>query len=189
MRKPFKDAQAAAKRPAAGAPGTDPHRGTAAVRERRSLVDRPRDVAQHPHPAAGLLHHPAADHLVQGVVPSLDQHVGEQLGHEGLDAGPGEQGDGVHVREGAQQGGPVLLRHQGPPLPLQPAHAVVVVETDGEQVAEGPRLLQVLHVAAVQQVEAAVGEDHDAALAPAAGAQVEQGGAGEQFLGVHGRIK
>ena len=56
--------------------------------------------------------------------------------------------------------------------PLESGDAGIAIEAYYQQVALGPRLGQILHMASMQQVEAAVGEHH----APAThAAQVELG--------------
>src|SRR5213078_5132618 len=57
-------------------------------------------------------------------------------------------------------------RHDGPPRTLEAGHGGVPVDADQEDVTQRPCLAEVAHVADVEEIEAAVGEDQPFALAP-----------------------
>src|SRR5690606_11972533 len=118
-------------------------------------------------PAARRLDLLAADYLVQGVVGALCQHVGQQFGNQLARGVLLEDGHRIHAAERRDQQSPVLGGHERPARALEPAYRIVGVDSDDERVAQGPRLVQVLDVAAVQQVEATVGEHQPARPGPA----------------------
>ena len=61
----------------------------------------------------------------------------------------------VYAGKGGEHPGALVLRSQRAFLPFQPAHGGVVVQRHDEAVPQRPRLLEVVDVAAVQEVEAA----------------------------------
>ena len=114
----------------------------------------------------GTDHAPSASHqigtddLVGAIVASLDQNRRRNGGDEVIGGVFVEQHDVVHAGERSQQEGPVAIGHDRPSGSLQPPHRSVGVDRHDETIAHRGRLLQVLGMTAVEDVEAAVGE-HD----------------------------
>ncbi len=100
-----------------------------------------------------------ADDALLGPVLTFDEHVRRDALHQGLRGVLSEGDDGVHRLQGSEHLEPVLEGVERPLLPLQPAHALVVVDPDEEDVALRLGEAQVLDVPAMQDVKAAVGED------------------------------
>ena len=100
------------------------------------------------------------------VVAAFHQHVRANLGQQRLRRVLGERHHPVHRRETFQDAHAALQRIDRAPRALQAPRRIVVVDGHDEAVAEFPRLVQIAHMAGVQNVEAAVGE-HDALAVPA----------------------
>lgn len=96
---------------------------------------------------------------LERVVAALDVDVGADLGDDGLGRLLAEQHDVVDGLERADDLGAVELAVDGARGALVAAHGRIRVEAEHEAVAEGARLLEVAHMAGVQDVEAAVRED------------------------------
>src|SRR5207302_1801301 len=82
----------------------------------------------------------------------------------------------VDATQGGEHPEPVVQAVDRPARPLEAADALVGVDADDEHVAQRLGLAQVADVAAVEDVEAAVGEDHAAAHAAVRVEPAEQGG-------------
>jgi hypothetical protein len=89
-----------------------------------------------------------------------------------------EERDGIDAGEAGQDVGAVVLVDDGPALALEAAHGRVGVDADDEAVAERAGGVQVRDVAAVQDVEAAVGEDDGLVRGPAEAADERRRGRG-----------
>ena len=63
-----------------------------------------------------------------------------------------------HAAAGA--GRPIARRMQRPPTARQRSHRFIAADRDAEKVTELPCLLQIAHVADMEEVEAAVGQNH-----------------------------
>ena len=120
------------------------------------------------------------------IVATFDEHVRQYFPDKRLDAGLWEDRQEVDVLKCTQEGGAILLRDQRPTGPLYPGYAGVAVQAHQQQVTQGSGLLQILHVPAVQHIEAAVGEDQPLVVTFPLGATGQQTGAGKQLVLVHG---
>ena len=109
-----------------------------------------------------------ADDAFVAVVGALDQHVrprGHDQGQRRVFIERHHQIDRRHPAKDERAGFQIVHR---PPLAFQRPHRAVAVQSDHQPVAPGPRLGQIGDMAAVQDVETAVGEaDLQPLLAPA----------------------
>src|SRR5258707_9042744 len=124
----------------------------------------------HRHDAAACcLHLFAADNLVSGPVATFDENVREQGGDDALRRQVVEDHDGVNTLQRGENLRAFTLRNHRAALAFELFHAGVAIQADDQRVAEAARALQAANVAGMQQIEAAVGEHHAAAIAfPAA---------------------
>ena len=76
--------------------------------------------------------------------------------------------DVVDRGEGGEHLGALAGAQDGPPGSLQAPHGRVVVQPDDQHVAERARRGEIAHVSRMEQIEAAVGEDHAGARGTAA---------------------
>ena len=74
----------------------------------------------------------------------------------------------VHRRERSHDLSPLGGGHDRPARSLEAAHRVVPVDADKEGVAQRAGLVEVAHVADVEEIEASVGQDQPLALPPPA---------------------
>ena len=81
--------------------------------------------------------------------------------------------DGVHARKRSENLSAFGLRRHRAAGALDGAYRPIGVEPNNERVAEGSGLLEIAHVARVQEVEDAVCEDHAPSLGPQSGAQFD----------------
>src|SRR5450755_97047 len=65
----------------------------------------------------------------------------------------------VNIRKRGQNFGPLVLGYQRTTSSLEQARALIAVQAQHQEITERPRLLQVAHVAQVDQIEAAIGKD------------------------------
>src|SRR5437588_621856 len=98
-----------------------------------------------------------------GIVAAFDVDGGLQAGDQWASRWLGKYCDVVDAGERGQDFGSFGLWDEWSARAFQSARAGVIIETEDQKIAERPRLLEVAHVAQVEQVETAVGED--AALA------------------------
>src|SRR6266487_2301174 len=98
-----------------------------------------------------------------GVVAAFDVDGGLQEGDQRTGCWLGKYRDVVDAGERGQDFGSFGLRDERPAGAFEGTRAGVIIETEDQEIAERPRLLEVAHVAQVEQVETAVGKD--AALA------------------------
>src|SRR5215469_14104452 len=132
------------------------------------MVWQVRDQA---HDAAISLHDASLGQAIQvrevtpgsGVVAAFYVDGGPQQGNQRTGRWLGKYGDVVDVGERGQDFGSFFLRDERSARAFQNTRASVIIETEDQKIAERPRLLEVAHVAKVEQVETAVGKD--AALA------------------------
>src|SRR6266699_27023 len=94
-----------------------------------------------------------------GVVATFDVDGGLQEGNQRASRWLGKYGDVVDAGERGQGFGSFGLRDERPAGAFEGTRAGVIIETEDQEITERPRLLEVAHVAQVEQVEAAVGED------------------------------
>jgi hypothetical protein len=103
---------------------------------------------------------------VRGIVAGLGVNVGTEQADFLIKAGVREDKGGVDKTQAGQGVGAVLGAVQGAVRAFQGTDGGVAVDGDDEEVAQFGGVFKVIEMTAVQQVEAAVGEDDG----PAAGA-------------------
>ena len=114
--------------------------------------------AHQQHIAAGFLNHVAADHLVDTIIGALHQHAGPHAFDQFERRVFLEHNDQIDRFERGQHLGAAFRRVDRPPLALEPRGRSIAVQSDHQAVASRARFRQQLHMAAMQQVEAAIGE-------------------------------
>ena len=107
----------------------------------------------------------AADDLVAGPVTTLDENVGKKSGDDGAGSGLVEDEDGVDAFEAGKDFGTLVLRNDGAAGSFEGADAVVAVDANDEEIAEGAGEFEAADMSGMKQIEAAVGEDNFAAVA------------------------
>ncbi len=105
--------------------------------------------------------------FVARVGAAFDQHVGADGFEQSVRRIVFEHDDLAHAGQRRQHGRAVALADDRPAGTLEPSHAGVAVDADEQRVAQRRGFGQVLHVADVEQIEAAVGEHHAFAAPPA----------------------
>lgn len=144
------------------------------------------DQGDPPTPAFDL---GSAHDTIDGVVAPLDQGVGLEFIDEVEGGVFGEEHDGVDGLEGAEDAGAFVLGVDGAGGAFEAFDGGVVVEADDEEVAHGGGLFEEGDVPAVEDVEAAVGEDNFFALLAEGGefelglvegTELSDGGCGEE---------
>lgn len=70
-----------------------------------------------------------------------------------------EDHDKIDATQSSEHFGAIILSVQRTPLAFEFAHRSVAIQTDDERVAERAGLLQISHVAGMEQIETAVGEN------------------------------
>src|SRR5260370_29364117 len=119
--------------------------------------------------AASRLHLFAADDLITGPVATFNEHVRERGGDHALRRQVIENQHAVDALERRKNFRALALRNDWAALALELPDTRVAVQADNQRIAEAARVLQAGNVAGMQQVEAAIGEDHATAIAfPAA---------------------
>src|SRR3981081_764628 len=118
--------------------------------------------------AARRLHLFAADNLVSGPVATFDEHVGKQSGDDALRRQIVESHYTINALERSENFCAFALRNHGATHAFELSDAGVAVQADDEGIAEAARVLQAADVAGMQQIKAAIGEHHAAAIAFAA---------------------
>src|SRR5438034_3573321 len=98
-----------------------------------------------------------------GVIAAFDVDSGLQEGNQRASRWLGKYGDVVDAGERGQDFGSFGLRDERSAGAFEGARAIIIIEAEDQEITERPRLLEVAHVAKVEQVETAVGKD--AALA------------------------
>ena len=99
-----------------------------------------------------------------GVVAAFGVESGVDGADDVRDAQRVEDDDVVHGAERGHDAGAVLLAIDGAGWAFQFADGAVGIQRDGECVAEGASALEVIDVAGVEEIEAAVGQDEAATL-------------------------
>src|SRR6266487_448423 len=128
------------------------------------MVRQVRDQAYH---AAIGLHDAGLGQAVQvrevtvgsGVVAAFDVDGGLQQGHQRTGCWLGKYCDVVDAGERGQNFGSFGLRNERPAGAFEGMRTGVIIEAEDQEIAERPSLLEVAHVAKVEQVETAIGED------------------------------
>src|SRR5215207_2169290 len=133
------------------------------------LVDQPArrtagDVRHDDGAPAPLGQRRSLRELADRVVAALRPHVRAQLAQDRAWVVLVEDRDGVDAAQRLQHGGAVGLRNERTAGALQAADGVVGVQAHDQAVTERSGRLDRVHVAGVQQVEAAAGSDDGAAL-------------------------
>jgi len=70
-----------------------------------------------------------------------------------------EDGDETNRVESRKDFHAILLSHHGTPLALESSHRGIAVHPDHKKIPQGACALEQIHVAGVEEVEAAVGEN------------------------------
>src|SRR5579883_1809296 len=119
------------------------------------------------HAAAAREHEVRADHLVEAVVGTLDEHVGLERTDELERRVLAEDDERIDELERGQHARARELALDRAALALQAPDRFVGIESDDQPVGAAPRLIEQRDVPRMQQVEAAVGEgDARTLLAP-----------------------
>jgi hypothetical protein len=108
--------------------------------------------------AAAAFHHLPANDLLEGIVPALHQNVREQGADERLWSVVVEEGDGIHGLQTRQHESSIGLGHHWAPGAFEPLYRSVGVHSHDQGVTKAASLVEIVHMAAVQEVEASVGE-------------------------------
>lgn len=96
---------------------------------------------------------------VDRVVAAFDVGIGAELSDDFYGAGVGENGDGIHAAKGCQDTGAVVFAIDWAFRAFELADGGIAVEGYNKEVAVGAGFLEVLDMARVEEVEAAIGED------------------------------
>jgi hypothetical protein len=107
----------------------------------------------------------AADDLVIGPVATLHEDVGKKSGDDSARSGFVEDEDGVDAFEAGENFGALVLRNDRAARSFEGANAVVAVDADDEEIAQGAGGFEAADVSGMKKIEAAVGEDNFAAVA------------------------
>ena len=107
------------------------------------------------------------------VIASLGVVVSADGGDFGIEPGAFEDESGIDATEGCEGVGAVMLGIERAVRAFELAHRGIAVDRDNENVANGGGLVKIGDVAAVEEVETAVGEDHAATFCGGALAQGE----------------
>ncbi len=109
---------------------------------------------------------PSRDHLrctydlLRSIISALHQHIWEETADESVWRILVEDGNHVHGGHCGQDHGTVFLGVDGPVRPLEPADRSIGIQADDERVSESTRRIQELDMAAVKDIEAAIGKHH-----------------------------
>src|SRR5229473_2896449 len=115
--------------------------------------------------AAGGFHFLATHNLVAGPVAAFHEDIREQARDHFARRQIIENNDSVHGFQSGENFGALALRDNRTPFAFQLMHAGVAIQTHDQRVSQGARQFQAANMAGMKQVEAAVGEDHAAAVA------------------------
>jgi len=107
----------------------------------------------------------AADDLIARPVATFDEHIGKQSSDYFLRSGFVEDEDSIDTFETSEYLGALALRYNRAPGTFEGANAAVTVNPDDEDIAKGACSFQAVDMAGMKKIEAAVGEDHFAAVA------------------------
>lgn len=102
----------------------------------------------------------ASNHLIGQPIGTFDKYAGEHARDQFTRCRLIENRDVINGREGGQNFGTVLLRHQRTFGALVAANAPIAVDRDNQQITQGARFRQTSHVPRMQQIEAAIGENY-----------------------------
>ena len=133
--------------------------GLAAALDERA-ASHTRDLAQSDHAASPALDLGPTHDLVESPVSALGQHVGPQGQNRRQGRRLAKLNHPVDALEGGQQLHALAGWNQGAIRSLEPPDAGVAVDGHDESVAQSSGLLEAADVSHVQQIEAAVGENH-----------------------------
>src|SRR5260370_39053558 len=114
---------------------------------------------------AGGFHFFAAHNLVAGPVAAFHEDIREQARDHFARRQIIENNNSVHGFQSGENFGALALRDNRTPFAFQLMHAGVAIQTHDQRVSQGARQFQAANMAGMKQVEAAVGEDHAAAVA------------------------
>ena len=103
---------------------------------------------------------------VQGVIAAFDINVRPRRLQKGSGVGFGKKAHGIHRFQGGQDGGAILLVVERARGAFESAHPDIAGDADQQGVALVARLLQTGHVAQMQDIKAAIGDDQFPARAP-----------------------
>src|SRR5664280_379835 len=96
---------------------------------------------------------------VQGVVPPFDVDVRASLGKKARGCLFGKDANSIHTLQRSQNSRPVPLRIQRTPRTLQLCHRSIPVDSHQKSVSKVAGRFQVCHMAQMQQVKTAVGDN------------------------------
>ena len=106
----------------------------------------------------------AADNVLLRVITALDQDIGQEVVYEAFDALFGKDADMGDALQSREQSRSVFLWDYGAARAFEGMYALVVIEPNGQAITQCAGLAQIFDVAAMEQVEAAVGEDYSASF-------------------------
>ena len=115
---------------------------------------------QEPHLAAVARDDLPARHLLGRIIAPLGEQVGLKRCQKLRQLVAGEDGDIVHRGQGRQDALAVVLADDRPALPFHLPDRLIRVHRHHQDVPQAAGFFQELDVAAVEQVETAVGEHH-----------------------------
>ena len=105
-------------------------------------------------------HNVATDNGVVGPVGALHEHVGLQVSYDVVRSLLVENGHGIDTFERRKNLGALMFGCDGAVSALVRANRSVGVDRDDECIPERTGLLQIAHMAGMQEIEYTVGEDH-----------------------------
>ncbi|HEY1468816.1 MAG TPA: hypothetical protein VGF61_07215 [Candidatus Acidoferrum sp.] len=107
----------------------------------------------------------AANDLIAGPVATLDENIGEKSRDDGARSGFVEDEDGIDAFETGEDFGALVLRNNRAAGSFEGANAVIAIDADDEEIAEGAGGFEAANVSGMEKIEAAIGEDNFAAVA------------------------
>jgi hypothetical protein len=107
----------------------------------------------------------AADDLVAGPVATLHENVGKKSCDDGARSGFVEDEDRVDAFETGEDFGTLVLRYDRAAGSFESANAVIAVDADNEEIAQGAGGLEAADVSGMKKIEAAISENNFPAVA------------------------
>src|SRR5438105_4353651 len=107
-----------------------------------------------------------ADNLIEAPIAAFDEHIWQESSDHCLRRDIIKDRHIIHATERRYNFCPFLLIENWTRLALQFTHGTITVERHDQHVAEFARLLKVTHMARMQEIEAAISEDHNAPCTP-----------------------
>ena len=128
----------------------------------------------------------APDNFRRAPVRAFDQHIRDDRVDNLLRRGIIEQKQVIHAGQRGKYFSTLLFGDDRSPFSFDLPDGAVGVEADDQDITHGTSLVQIAHMADVENIEAAVRENHLPALAPEPAAYLDDLIEGFELLNLHG---